>query len=39
MWLGNTGCFEVIESYYGGKRAYELLECCRCGELKRVVLE
>ena len=36
---GNRGCFEIVDAVYGETRAFELLECCRCGSIRKVALE
>jgi primosomal protein N' len=36
---GNVGCFELVDGEYTAKRAVEYMQCCRCGEVVRVVLE
>jgi len=33
------GCFEVVDGVYTARKAVEYMQCCRCGEIIKVVLE
>lgn len=35
---GNIGCFELVDARYSRRKAVEVMQCCRCGGIVRVVL-